>query len=260
MFHVLVVYVDDFIIFCPTEAMAWYVFWALRIVLRQFGFTVNMRAHKCIAPCQIIDFLGVTLDSVAMKARLSPAKLAALADLILATLLRHSITRKELDKFNGKLNWVCKVVYGGRTFLRRFIDAQWSVKRPHHHIRLSASIRLDLEWWQQFCPSLMVKQSLFLANLSRSMMFPLMRLPVLAMGLLSSVVISRCCLLKLRHNFLMHRIHPSLSTYMSYMRFSFRANYLRLPCGACTSDCILTIPLLLQSSTKELPRAPLART
>jgi hypothetical protein len=83
---------------------------------------------------------------------LSHAKLAALADLISATLLRHSITRKELDKLNGKLNWVCKVVYGSRTFLRRLIDAQWSVKRPRHHIRLSANIRLDLEWWQQFLP------------------------------------------------------------------------------------------------------------
>jgi hypothetical protein len=151
-FHDLVVYIDDFIIICPTEAMAWYVFWALRILLRKLGFTVNMRAHKCIAPCQIIDFLGVTLDSVAMQARLSPAKLAALADLILATLLRRSITRKELDKLNGKLSWVCKVVYGGRTFLRRLIDAQWSVARPHHHIRILTHIRLDLEWWHQFLP------------------------------------------------------------------------------------------------------------
>jgi hypothetical protein len=47
-FHVLVVYVDDFIIICSTEAMAWYVFWALRILLRKLGFTVNMRTHKCI--------------------------------------------------------------------------------------------------------------------------------------------------------------------------------------------------------------------
>jgi hypothetical protein len=47
-FHVLVVYVDDFIIICPTEAMAWYVFWALRILLRKFGFTVNMRAHNVL--------------------------------------------------------------------------------------------------------------------------------------------------------------------------------------------------------------------
>jgi hypothetical protein len=149
-FHVLAVYVDAFTIVCSTEAMAWYVFWALRILLRKLGFTVNMRAHNVLL--HVLNFLDVTLDLVAMQARLSSAKLAALSNLISATLARHSITRKELDRLNGKLNWVCRVVYGGRTFLRRLIDAQWSVKRAHHHIRLSSSIRLDLEWWQQFLP------------------------------------------------------------------------------------------------------------
>lgn len=149
-FKCVVVYVDDFIIICETEAMAWYAYWALRILLQKLGFTVNTRAHKCVAPCQIIEFLGVTLDSVAMQARLSPAKLAALSSMVSDVLHHKSITRRELDKINGKLNWVCKVVYGGRTFLRRLIDAQWSVAHPHHHIRLSAGMRLDLQWWAQF--------------------------------------------------------------------------------------------------------------
>jgi hypothetical protein len=260
-FHGLVVYVDDFIIICPTEATAWYVFWALRIVLRKLGFTVNMRAHKCIAPCQIIDFLGVTLDSVAMQARLSPAKLAALADLISATLLRHSITRKELDKLNGKLNWVCKVVYGGRTFLRRLIDAQWSVKRPNHHIRLSANIRLDLEWWQQFLPQFN-GQTEFIP--SKPLSFDDVSTDASSSFGYGAFILGGYFSLSFAQAASQFpdapRIHPSLSTYMSYMRFSFCADYFRLPCGACTSDCILTIPLLLQSSTKsELPRAPLAR-
>ena len=149
-FKCIVVYVDDFIIICKTRAMAWYAYWALRILLNKLGFQVNMRAHKCIAPCQVIDFLGITLDSVAMQARLSLAKLATLSALITETLARTRITRRDLDKLNGKLNWVCKVVYGGRTFLRRLIDAQWSVQRPHHRIRISAAIRLDLQWWAQF--------------------------------------------------------------------------------------------------------------
>jgi hypothetical protein len=94
------------------------------------------------APCQVIVFLGVTLDPIRMQARLSPAKLAATATLVAEALRRKSITRRELEKLTGKLNWVCKVVYGGRTFLRRIIDAQWSLQRPHHHMRLSVGIRL----------------------------------------------------------------------------------------------------------------------
>lgn len=149
-FKCVVVYVDDFIIICSTETMAWYAYWALRILLGKLGFKVNMRAHKCIPPCQIIEFLGITLDSVAMQARLSSAKLAALSTMVSDLLHRTNLTRRELDKINGKFNWVCKVVYGGRTFLRRLIDAQWSVSRPHHHIRISAGLRLDLQWWDRF--------------------------------------------------------------------------------------------------------------
>jgi hypothetical protein len=96
-----------------------------------------MKAHKCIAPCRVLDFFGVTLDSVNMQPRLSPTKLATITGLVQHTLTMTSITRRNLEKLTGKLNWVCKVVYGGRTFLwRRLIDALWSVTRPHHHIRL----------------------------------------------------------------------------------------------------------------------------
>jgi hypothetical protein len=130
--------------------MTWYVYWALRLLLRKLDFQVNPKPHKCIPPCQILDFLGVTLDCVCMQARLSETKLASTLTLVLQALTRSTITRRQLEQLNGKLNWVCKVVYGGRTFLRRLIDAQCSVKRPHHHIHLSSATRLDLEWWRDF--------------------------------------------------------------------------------------------------------------
>jgi hypothetical protein len=148
----IVVYVDDFIMVCENQAMAWYVYWTLRLLLRKLGFQVNPKPHKCIPPCQALEFLGIELDSVSMKARLSESKLHATLALVRPALSSSSITRRNLDKLNGKLNWVCKVVYGGRTFVRRLIDTQWSVARPHHHIRISSSVRLDLQWWLDFLP------------------------------------------------------------------------------------------------------------
>jgi hypothetical protein len=147
-----VVYVDDFIIICDTEAMAWYVYWTLRLLLRKLGFQVNSKPHKCVPPCQVLEFLGIELDSVLMQARLSQSKLQATLTLVCQALSLSSITRMNLDTLNGKLNWVCKVVYGGRTFLRRLIDAQWSVARLHHHVRISSSVRSDLQWWLEFLP------------------------------------------------------------------------------------------------------------
>jgi hypothetical protein len=99
-----------------------------------------------------IEFFGITIDSILMQARLSPAKLASTLELVRQALARPSISRCHIERLNGRLNWICKVVYGGRTFLRRLSDAQWSVSRPHHHIRLSASLRADLQWWHDFLP------------------------------------------------------------------------------------------------------------
>jgi hypothetical protein len=127
---------------------------------RKLGFQVNSKPHKCFPPCQVLEFLGIELDSVLMQARLSPSKLhTTLALVKQASLSSSSITRRNLDRLNGKLNWVCKVVYGGRTFLRRLIDAQWSVSRPHHHIRISSSVRLDLQWWLDFLPKFTARLS-----------------------------------------------------------------------------------------------------
>jgi hypothetical protein len=151
-FHCVIVYVDNFIIICPDQATTWHAYWALRVLLKKLGFSINPKPHKLVSPCQLIEFFGVTPDSVNMQARLSPSKLAETLELVKQTLQRSSITHHSMERLNGKLNRVCKIVYGGRTFLRRLIDAQWTTTRPHHHIRLSASLRLDLDWWLNFLP------------------------------------------------------------------------------------------------------------
>jgi hypothetical protein len=58
-FKCVVVYVDDFIIVCQNQAMAWYAYWALCILLRKLDFQVNSKPHKCVPPCQISNFLAL---------------------------------------------------------------------------------------------------------------------------------------------------------------------------------------------------------
>ena len=59
-------------------------------------------------------------------------------------------TKKELQSLVEKLNWAAKVVRGGHTFLRRLIDIMCTLKRTHHHIRLSSSAQADVTWWATF--------------------------------------------------------------------------------------------------------------
>jgi hypothetical protein len=58
-----------------------------------------------------------------MEARLNAAKLSLTLALLEKILRKKAIKRRDLESVAGKLNWIAKVVYGGRTFLRRIIDA-----------------------------------------------------------------------------------------------------------------------------------------
>ena len=63
---------------------------------------------------------------------------------------RHSYRKKELQSLVGKLQHVCRVVKPGRSFLRRVIELLAAVKRDFHYIRLNATFRSDLVWWDTF--------------------------------------------------------------------------------------------------------------
>ena len=62
------------------------------------------------------------------------------------------LTKHELLSLIGKLSLATKVVPAGCLFLRRLIDLSTTVDRLHHHLRIGAEARADLEWWARFLP------------------------------------------------------------------------------------------------------------
>jgi hypothetical protein len=254
-FHCVIVYVDDFILICPDQSTTWYAYWALRALLKKLGFSVNPKPHKLVPPCQIIEFLGVTLDSINMQARLSPSKLAETLELVQQTLQRSSITHRSIERLNGKLNWVCKIVYGGRTFLRRLIDAQWSTTRPHHHIRLSASLRLDLEWWHQFLPVFNGQTELFLLVLCLLKIFQRTPLRLIGTGPSYKGASFPCHLNRQpSYSLIVQPLRP-LFTYTSFSPVSFCVVYSLLPCVVIIFGYSLTIQLWLLQPIRARPKA-----
>jgi len=59
----------------------------------------------------------------------------------------------KLSSLVGKLSFVCKVIPGGRKFLRRLLDFSCKLKRMHHRCRLTTEAFLDLDWWLAFLPT-----------------------------------------------------------------------------------------------------------
>ena len=123
----LVVYLDDFLIIGRTFDECQKAYDTLMNLLIQLGFEISL--NKLVTPCQKLTFLGVEINSVAMTLSLPESKLDDLRSSIDEFRTRKRATKRQLQRLAGKLNWACKVVYGGRTFLRRLLDLMNSMPK-----------------------------------------------------------------------------------------------------------------------------------
>ena len=97
----------------------------------------------------ICDFLGLTLDTQRMEARLPPDKLKKAIERVNSALTQHYMIKDELRSLLGFLSIAAKVVKPGRAFLRRLFTA---LGEDTSRIRIAGDMRLDLLWWQYFFP------------------------------------------------------------------------------------------------------------
>lgn len=125
--------------------------YAMDVICQVFELVgVPLAKDKVEGPSQVITFLGIEIDSVALVARLPKDKLDALLLLLVSWLKVKKCTKKELLSLIGSLSFACKVVKPGRIFLRRLIDLSVTVKSLHHHIDVDKESRKDIIWWHRF--------------------------------------------------------------------------------------------------------------
>ena len=79
-------------------------------------------SSKTIGPSQEIELMGIVLDSVRMEARLPQDKLSRIHDLLNSLESHRSVCLVELQSLIGTLQFACKVVVPGRTFLQQAIN------------------------------------------------------------------------------------------------------------------------------------------
>lgn len=141
-------YLDDFLIIADTEQDCWTAFHELCNLLRNLGFTINWDKVDC--PTQSLIYLGIEINSVRRQLILPERKIREIKAALQEASSKNKLTKRELQCLAGKLNFAARVIYGGRTFLRRIIDTINTLERPHHHKRLTQTMRKDLQWWIDF--------------------------------------------------------------------------------------------------------------
>ena len=142
-------YLDDYLIFgSPGTTVCGDALTLALSLCKRLGVPVSQK--KLEGPATTLVFLGVELDTEAQELRLPGEKLSHLRSIITAWRNKKSCTKRDLLSLIGHLQHACKVVRYGRTFLRRMINLSTGVEELHHHIRLNASFRSDLQWWATF--------------------------------------------------------------------------------------------------------------
>lgn len=146
--HRILNYLDDYIIIGDTYEQCREGQQILMRLLISVGFSISWK--KCASPCQIVEYLGIILDSTRMELRIPEAKMERLHKELLFFENKTRCTKKQLQRLCGIIAHVAKIVRGGRIFSRRLLDKLKGLKEGNPRIRLSNSFRLDMEWWLGF--------------------------------------------------------------------------------------------------------------
>ena len=85
-----------------------------------------------------------------MELSLPQDKLTETKLLVDQFLKRKRASKRQLQQLAGKLNWACRVVHGGRTFLRRILDSMNLLVSSSAKFLFTPEFRKDLFWWQRF--------------------------------------------------------------------------------------------------------------
>lgn len=111
---------------------------------------VPIAHEKSEGPAQILTFLGLEIDTLQMFVRIPEAKLLDLRCQLVQLLKKKRVQLKELQSLTGLMNFCSRVISSSRAFIRRFYDAMIGISNPKHHIRLSASLKDDMDVWVSF--------------------------------------------------------------------------------------------------------------
>ena len=139
---------DDFLTVDPPNYLAERTMSLITHIFASLGIPLSKK--KTVGPTKCLEYLGIILDSEKMEARLPQDKLVRICEMLVNFKTKKSCTKKELLSLLGHLNFACRVIHPGRSFISYLISLSCSVKELHHHIKLTEACRLDLNMWLKF--------------------------------------------------------------------------------------------------------------
>ena len=99
-----------------------------------------------------LTFLGLLIDTENQVVCIPIKKVTRALDMIafFTNKANKKATEHQVQKLCGFLNFLCRCVIPGKTFLRRTYSLVSSKMKKFHHVRISRETRMDLMVWQRF--------------------------------------------------------------------------------------------------------------
>ena len=147
--HSVIHILDDFFLVQPPPAS--HCATAICQVLTLFEeLNIPIAPKKTFRPSTTLEFMGITLDSVLMQARLPGDKLLKARAMLSSWSHKRSCYLRELQSLIGTLQFACRVISPGRAFLQRIIQLTKGHTHPGQVIFLNNDFRKDVVTWQLF--------------------------------------------------------------------------------------------------------------
>lgn len=108
---------------------------------------VPCRVDKCTPPSRVMQILGFEYDTSSMVVRIPANKYTPMRERLLTMKSKRSFTKRELLQIIGKLRWFSTAIFGACAFVRRIEERAHSVKRLEHHVKVTADLRKDVDFW-----------------------------------------------------------------------------------------------------------------
>ena len=109
-------------------------------------------AEKTFYASTSTTFLGFLLDTIRQLVAVPLEKITKARNMLEFALQKpnRKITVLQLQRICGFLNFLSRAIYPGRAFTRRLYACVKHEMKPHHHVKLSAENRADMETWVKF--------------------------------------------------------------------------------------------------------------
>ena len=139
---------DDFLFIGSSRAECAHGLWAFEDLCRRLN--LPLAEEKTVTPSREVVFLGINLDSALQQASIPSEKAQRYAQQAHELAQQKSITLGQLREVTGKLEHATCIIKGGRAFLRRLHDAKQGPQLANRRLKVTDSMRMDLEFWCHF--------------------------------------------------------------------------------------------------------------